>query len=74
MTLKTTNFILFIYIYVYMHMCVCVYIYIHTYFPGGTTASLVAQMVKHLPESQEIWVQSLGQENPLYSCLENSMV
>ena len=45
-------------------------------------ASLVAQMVKHLPAIQETWVQSLGQEdspgegngNPLqYSCLENPM-
>ena len=28
-------------------------------------ASLVAQMVKNLPEIQATWVQSLGQENPL---------
>ena len=28
-------------------------------------ASLVAQMVKNLPEMQEIQVQSLGQEDPL---------
>ena len=28
-------------------------------------ASLVAQMVKNLPEMQEIPVQSLGQEDPL---------
>ena len=28
-------------------------------------AFLVAQMVKNLPEIQETWVQSLGQENPL---------
>ena len=28
-------------------------------------ASLVAQMVKHLPTMQETWVQSLGQEDPL---------
>ena len=28
-------------------------------------ASLVAQMVKNLPAMQEIWVQSLGQEDPL---------
>ena len=27
--------------------------------------SLVAQMVKHLPEMQETWVQSLGREDPL---------
>ena len=38
------------------------------------------QSVKNLPEMQETWVQSLGQEDPLekgmatqYSCLENSM-
>ena len=28
-------------------------------------ASLVAQMVKHLPAMQETQVQSLGQEDPL---------
>ena len=28
-------------------------------------ASLVAQMVKNLPVMQEIWVQSLDQEDPL---------
>ena len=28
-------------------------------------ASLMAQMVKYLPEMQETWVQSLGQEDPL---------
>ena len=28
-------------------------------------ASLVAQMVKNLPTTQETWVQSLGQEDPL---------
>ena len=37
-------------------------------------------MVKNLPVTQETWVQSLGQEDPLekgmalqYSCLENPM-
>ena len=28
-------------------------------------SSPVAQMVKNLPATQEMWVQSLGQENPL---------
>ena len=28
-------------------------------------ASLVAQMIKHLPAVCETWVQSLGQEDPL---------
>ena len=28
-------------------------------------ASLVAQMVKHLPAMWETWVRSLGQEDPL---------
>ena len=28
-------------------------------------ASLVAQMVKHLPTMQKTWVRSLGQEDPL---------
>ena len=43
-------------------------------------ASLGSQMVKHLPATQETWVQSLGWEDPLekgyplqYSGLENSM-
>ena len=30
-----------------------------------TEASLVAQMVKHLPAMPETWVQSLGWEDPL---------
>ena len=30
-----------------------------------TKASLVAQMVKHLPTMRETWVQSLGWEDPL---------
>ena len=45
-------------------------------------ACLVAQMAKNLPAEQEIWVRSLGQEDPLekgiaiphplqYSCLGN---
>ena len=28
-------------------------------------ASLIAQLVKHLPAMQETWVRSLGQEDPL---------
>ena len=52
------------------------------FFPPPTSASPVAQRVKHLPAMQEIWVQSLGWEDPLgegngnplqYSCLENPM-
>ena len=31
----------------------------------GPLASLVAQMVKHLPAVQETWVPSLGWEDPL---------
>ena len=34
------------------------------FFKGGWS-SLVAQMVKNLPEIQETWVQSVGQEDPL---------
>ena len=33
--------------------------------PYFRETSLVAQMVKHLHVMQEIWVQSLGQEDPL---------
>ena len=32
---------------------------------GSYGGALVAQRVKHLPETQEIWVRSLGQEDPL---------
>ena len=48
---------------------------------GGHRATLMDQMVKNLPIMQEIWVRSLGQEDPLeegrhgnplqYSCLEH---
>ena len=31
----------------------------------GCGASLVAQMVKNLPEMQETWVRSLGRKDPL---------
>ena len=31
----------------------------------GLDASLVAQTVKNLPAMQDIWVQSLGREDPL---------
>ena len=48
---------------------------------GITRASLVAQMIKHLPAMWETQVRSLGWEDPLekekyplqYSCLENPM-
>ena len=29
----------------------------------------MAQMVKNLPEMQDTWVQSLGQEDPLVECM-----
>ena len=35
------------------------------YLKQENEASLVAQMVKNLPAMQGIWVQSLGQEDPL---------
>ena len=37
-----------------------VYVYV-----GALSASLVAQRLKRLPAMQEIWVQSLGREDPL---------
>ena len=47
---------------------------------NSQVASQVAQRVKNLPAMQEMWVQSLGQEDPLEdgnplqcSCLENPM-
>ena len=33
-------------------------------------ASLVAQLVKRLPATQETWVRSLGQEDPLEKEME----
>ena len=57
----------YIYIYIYIHIYVYIYIYththryIHTYMP----IHIWAQMVKNLPTMQEIWVLSLGQEDPL---------
>ena len=35
------------------------------FYSGSLGASLVAQMVKNSPSMQEIWVQSLGREDPL---------
>ena len=35
------------------------------FYSGSLGASLVAQMVKNSPSVQEIWVQSLGREDPL---------
>ena len=35
------------------------------YPPQYSGASLVAQMVKNLPATQETWVSSLGREDPL---------
>ena len=37
----------------------------HKSFPGGSGASLVAQLVKNSPAMQETWVRSLGWEDPL---------
>ena len=50
----------YIYIYIYMYIYTHTYIYTYTYW-----ASLVAQMVKHLPAMQETRVQSLDREDPL---------
>ena len=36
---------------------------------GGGWASLLAQSVKNLPAMQETWVQSLGWEGSLKSCM-----
>ena len=37
-------------------------------------ASLVAQTVKNLPATQETWVQSLGQEDPLEKGMQPILV
>ena len=37
----------------------------HTHTNTCIRASMVTQMVKNLPEMQETWVRSLGQEDPL---------
>ena len=44
------------YIYIYRYRYIDIYRY---------RVSLVAQMVKNLPGMQEIWVRSLGQEDPM---------
>ena len=41
------------------------YIHFYIYVCTNMQASLVAQLVKNLPAMQEIWVQSLGWEDPL---------
>ena len=43
----------------YVCICVCIYIYVCVW------TSLIVQLIKNLPAMQEIWVQFLGQENPL---------
>ena len=55
----------FVYIDTYICVCVCVYkglIYIYLFIykglPGGSA-------VKNLPTVQEMWVRSLGREDPL---------
>ena len=45
-------------IYTFIHMCVCVYVYS---FPAGS----VAKNLPAMQETQEIGVQSLGQEDRL---------
>ena len=45
--------------------CSLHYFSFQIYFFINDWASLVSQMVKNLPEMQETWVQSLGQEDPL---------
>ena len=52
-------------IYIYGWEAVSVYIYARTYTYMYIWASRVAQTVKNLPAMQGIWVQSLGQEDPL---------
>ena len=49
-------------IYVYISVCVCIHMYIYIMyiwsFPSGS-------VVRHLPAMQEMWVWSLGWEDPL---------
>ena len=59
-----------IYMHVYIYIIYIYYIYTHTHthiyvYIYGYRASLVAQMVKHLPAMLETRVWSLGQEEPL---------
>ena len=46
-------------------VCVCVFVCFLTLPIPTALASLEAQMVKNLHATQETWVQSLGQEDPL---------
>ena len=51
-----------IYIYIYIFFLITFLVFLA---PKNTWASLVAQMVKHLPAMWKTQVQSLGQEDPL---------
>ena len=47
--------------HIYVYVCIIyIYIYIYIY-----RASMVVQMVKNLPATQETWVRSLVGEDPL---------
>ena len=48
---------------VYKLLCGCMYLFWGVIYPG--VGFLVAQLVNNLPAMWEIWVQSLGWEDPL---------
>ena len=49
----------YMYVHTYVHMCVYIYVYTYVYgFPGGS-------VVKTSLPMQEMWVRSLGQEDPV---------
>ena len=64
---------IYIYIYVYIYICIteslcCTtkqFSYTYKYIYMYIWASPIAQLVKNSPAMQEIWVQSLGFEDPL---------
>ena len=48
-----------------VYVCVYIYMYIYIYIYIYMPASLVAQIVKHLPTMRETWVGSLRWKDPL---------
>ena len=71
-------------IHIHIYVCVCMYTHTHTHTHTMDFPSLMAHQVKNPPamqETKEMWIWSLGWEDPLeednvnplqYSCLEKS--
>ena len=51
-------------LHIYMCVCVCVCVYIHIYIYGLPSQLSKQKNLPALPATQEIQIQSLGQEDP----------